>query len=96
MRNAVLAALLAAAGLMVGSAGPSATAQAQDYRYMGCDELWYARNQIYAEKGYCFRTQRARAVFGPRCYPPYGRLSRYEQEQIERIKRWEGRKGCPR
>lgn len=72
----------------------SGSAQAQDYRDMTCSELWYARNQIYAEKGYCFKTQRARAVFGRGCFPPYGRLSRWEREEVERIKRWEGRRGC--
>ena len=69
-------------------------ASAQDYRDMSCRELWFARNQIYADKGYCFKTDRARAEFGRNCFPPYGRLSRWEREEVERIKRWEGRRGC--
>lgn len=29
-----------------------------------CGELWYARNAIYKEAGYCFRTARAIQAFG--------------------------------
>jgi hypothetical protein len=29
-----------------------------------CDLLWRMRNEIYKERGYCFRTQRGIAVFG--------------------------------
>jgi hypothetical protein len=72
----------------------SARAQAQDYREMSCSELWYARNQIYAGKRYCFETDRARAEFGRACFPPYGRLSRWDREEVERIERREGRRGC--
>ena len=61
---------------------------------MSCSELWYARNAIYAENGYCFKTARARAVFGPGCFPPYGKLSRSEQRQINLITAQERRKGC--
>lgn len=69
-------------------------ASAQRARWMSCDDLWHARNSIYAEAGYCFKTRRAQAVFGPRCYPPFGRLSRYERERVEEIEAWEHRKGC--
>jgi len=57
-------------------------------------ELWYARNAIYAEKGYCFKTKRARRVFGKACFPPYGKLSGSEQSRVNRIVREERRKGC--
>lgn len=67
---------------------------AQNYYAMSCDDLWYARNAIYAEKGYCFKTPRAQAVFGPRCYPPYGQLSPYEQQQVSAITQTERAKGC--
>lgn len=29
-----------------------------------CGQLWYARNQIYKEAGYCFKTARAIQAFG--------------------------------
>jgi hypothetical protein len=75
--------------LATGSAG-----FAQRYANMSCDELWYARNQIYAEAGYCFKTAAALRVFGYRCYPPYGHLTRGEQRQVSEIQRWESRFGC--
>ena len=54
-----------------GSMGVAPTpAAARDPAYMSCEELWYARNRIYARNGYCFNTARARAVFGAGCFPP--------------------------
>lgn len=82
------AAMTAALLLSTGSA------TAQSYRDMSCGQLWYARNAIYASKGYCFETQRAIRVFGPACFPPYGRLSRTEQQNVDAIRTWERRKGC--
>lgn len=69
-------------------------ASAQSYRYMSCDELWYERNLIYAENGYCFKTDRAIRVFGEACFPPWGELSRAEQREVDLIVSWEKRKGC--
>jgi hypothetical protein len=70
------------------------SASAQNYRNYSCEDLWYARNSIYAEKGYCFKTDRAREVFGRGCFPPYGRLTRYEKQQVNAIQMWEQRKYC--
>ena len=72
----------------------SGPARAQSYDTMGCDQLWYARNAIYAAKGYCFTTDRARSVFGPGCFPPYGQLTQAEANRVETIKQWEGYRGC--
>ncbi|MEA2856697.1 MAG: hypothetical protein QOH98_1018 [Methylobacteriaceae bacterium] len=69
-------------------------AQAQDYSSQSCDQLWYARNSIYANAGYCFKTARAIGVFGRRCTPPYGQLSGYDQSRVSQIQMWEGRRGC--
>jgi hypothetical protein len=71
------------------------SAPAQPLSELSCSELWFARNRIYAKAGYCFESDRAIAVFGRRCYPPYGRLSRHQQRRVNQIKRWEARKGCP-
>ena len=38
-------------------------AQAQ-YRGMSCDQLYFERNSIYKNAGYCFRTPRAIQTFG--------------------------------
>lgn len=59
-----------------------------------CDRLWYQRNQIYADAGYCFKTARARAVWGRNCFPPYGQLTPREQAAVSRIERMEIRNGC--
>lgn len=59
-----------------------------------CDQLWQARNSIFAEAGHCFKTSRAIAVFGPRCYPPYGRLTGAQQARVNSIIAEEGRLGC--
>lgn len=75
----------------------SATAAgAEPLSELSCSELWYARNSIYAEAGHCFKTDRAIAVFGKRCYAPYGQLSPSEQSRVDEIKEWEARKGCSR
>jgi hypothetical protein len=69
-------------------------ARAQDAASMSCEQLWYARNQIYARNGYCFNTDRAREVFGPGCFPPFGRLGGWEKARVEELQMWERRNGC--
>jgi len=59
-----------------------------------CDQLWQARNSIFAEAGHCFKTSRAIAVFGPRCYPPYGQLTAAQQARVNSIIAEERRLGC--
>ena len=86
-----LGALALAAALSFAGAGGAA---AQDASAMSCGELWYARNAIYAEAGYCFRTGRAISVFGRRCHPPYGHLSGWARQRVNEIQYWEGLKGC--
>jgi len=82
----VIAAAISCAG--------TSQAVAQSYRHMSCDELWYARNAIYADNGYCFETRRARRAFGRSCFPPYGELSGPDRREVAAIQRWERRKGC--
>jgi hypothetical protein len=72
----------------------SGAAMAQSYRSMSCDQLWYARNAIFADAGYCFKTKRAIRAFGRGCFPPYGELSRSEQRSVNLIVSWETRRGC--
>lgn len=90
---------IAAAACAVAAAScesPSGTAKAwaQSGAYMSCDQLWRARNEIYARNGYCFTTERAQAVFGSGCFPPYGRLSGWEKARVNELQMWERRKGC--
>lgn len=84
--------------LVLGAAIPVliAPVAAQNYRDMSCDQLWYARNAIYAQNGYCFQGRRAIETFGRGCAPPYGRLSAAESREVARIQAIERRRGCPR
>ena len=59
-----------------------------------CDRLWFERNEMYADAGYCFKTPRARAAFGPRCYPPFGELSPGAQRRANALKAEEAALGC--
>jgi len=72
-----------------------AFAYAGPARADACDRLWYERNSIYADAGYCFKTPRALAAFGPRCYPPYGELSPGAHRHINAIQAEEYSLGCP-
>lgn len=71
-----------------------APAVAQHPSEMSCGELWQARNEIYARNGYCFKTARARAVFGRGCFPPYGELRGWERRRVNELQMWENRNGC--
>lgn len=73
----------------VGAAAPAAAQSG-----MTCEQLWYERNAIYAAKGFCFKTQRARNVFGRACFPPYGKLTPAEQRRVNNIEQWEVYQGC--
>lgn len=80
----------------VGSAGGTAATAGDDgpYYEMSCSQLWYERNVIFAERGQCFKTQRAIRTFGKRCYPPYGRLPARLKSIVAKLKRIERQKGC--
>jgi hypothetical protein len=86
-RAVALGAFLAASTL-------ATSALAQNYRDYSCEDLWYARNSIYAENGFCFKTDRARETFGRGCFPPYGKLNREEKRLVATIQMWEQRKYC--
>ena len=60
-----------------------------------CGQLWYQRNEIYAQAGYCFQTARARSVFGAGCFPPYGQLTPYQRQRVNEIQAQERYMGCP-
>ncbi len=64
------------------------------YYEMSCRQLWYERNVIFAERGQCFKTQRAIRTFGKRCYPPYGRLPGRLKSIVNKLRQIERAKGC--
>jgi len=87
--------VLVASGVIVAGLGTVDLARAQDASVMSCEELWHERNQIYADNGYCFKTERAQSEFGRGCFPPYGRLGSDESRRVRQLQSWERRQGCP-
>jgi YARHG domain len=59
-----------------------------------CYQLWKERNSIYADNGYCFKSEKAIAVFGHGCFPPYGRLNALDKGLVAEVESWEHRKHC--
>lgn len=90
LASRALGCAIALSGLVGGAVG----ARAQDASQMSCEQLWQERNAIYARNGYCFKTARARAVFGPGCFPPYGELRGWEKQRVNELQTWERRFGC--
>ena len=74
----------------------AAAAQAQDR----CGDLWYQRNDIYKQAGYCFRTAQAIRVFGNAgcLYDDQADvpLSSRERARVNEIVRQERALRCPR
>ncbi len=79
---------------------PYAGDASAQYDGSSCGELWYARNEIYKDAGYCFRTQRGIRAFGNAgCrYDDVEDvpLSANQRRAVAEIQRWERIKGCPR
>lgn len=65
---------------------------------LSCQNLWYVRNSIYNDNGYCFKTKAAQAEFdNSDCFVKDTarlRLNKHEQTNINRIVRVERDKGC--
>ncbi|MCA0424378.1 MAG: YARHG domain-containing protein [Proteobacteria bacterium] len=84
---------LVALAAFAGSAEP---ARAQ----MSCDELWYQRNAIYKDAGYCFKTASAIRTFGNAgCQFDNVNdvpLSANQRREIAAIVAQERRRRCPR
>ena len=60
-----------------------------------CFNLWVARNQIYKDNGYCFKTKKARDYFGnDGCWTSNPKLSPSDWAKVKRIRRQERYKGC--
>ena len=60
-----------------------------------CYDLWYERNEIYAEHGYCFVTQLAIETFGnDDCYTKNPKFSHREQRRIADIQAQEDDRDC--
>ena len=67
---------------------------------LSCSELWYERNNIFKDAGYCFKTPRAIRTFGNAGCAYDSEydvpLSERDRQRVNAIKRIEREKGCPR
>jgi len=67
---------------------------------LSCSELWYERNNIFKDAGYCFKTPRAIRTFGNAgcAYDSESDvpLSDRDRQRVNAIQRIEREKGCPR
>ena len=60
-----------------------------------CYDLWYERNQIYDDNGFCFKTQLGRDTFdNSDCYTSNPSFSRAEVRRVAQIKARERAKHC--
>ena len=60
-----------------------------------CYDLWYERNSIYNDNGYCFKTRLGRQTFdNSDCYTSYPSFSAWEQDRIDWIARQERKMHC--
>ncbi|WP_169738477.1 YARHG domain-containing protein [Afifella pfennigii] len=69
-----------------------------DLRTMRCSDLWYVRNRIFDENGYCFRTARGRANFdNSDCWEAdqaQVKMNAVERANVDAIVRAERALGC--
>ncbi|MEM6887579.1 MAG: caspase family protein [Pseudomonadota bacterium] len=60
-----------------------------------CSRLWYERNLIFHNNGYCFQTARAKAVFDTtQCTGRSPSLTSFEKSEVARIQAAERANGC--
>jgi hypothetical protein len=93
-RLAVLAGAVLAMMPACARAGDDSSTGRDYYAGLNCKGLWYERNAIYARYGYCFKSDEARAAFGPGCFAPYGELPSNLKRVVDHIQSIERRRGC--
>ena len=82
--------MILAAGLMTGMTALAPAASAAS-----CWDLWYERNEIYANNGYCFSTSLGKRTFGNAdCWTRNPDLTRWETRRVAAIKAEERSRGC--
>jgi hypothetical protein len=99
MRSRLASWVFASAGAAALTVGFVSPGWSQDYWSLNCSRLWYERNSIFKEAGYCFHTQRGIRAFGnagcsyddERDVP----LSDHARNVINMIRQAENEKGCP-
>jgi YARHG domain-containing protein len=70
----------------------------KELRKLNCGELWFVRNGIYDDNGYCFKTEQGISAFGnDKCsYDDVNAvpLNATERFNVGAIKKMEQAKGC--
>ena len=61
---------------------------------LDCDQLWHARNEIYARNNYKFLTARAKAEFGDAGTTRHPKLNAFEEKNIALIQETEAAAYC--
>ena len=70
------------------------SANAQDV-VAACSKLWYQRNAIYAQNGYCFKRQKSKMCFPNSCFgPAWGKLTVAQERAVAAIRARERALGC--
>jgi hypothetical protein len=86
--------------LLAGLVAMTSFALSQNLYRLSCSELWYERNNIFKDAGYCFNTRRAIRAFGNAGCSYDSEydlpLSDRDRQRVNAIKRIEREKGCPR
>lgn len=60
-----------------------------------CYDMWYERNLIYAENGYCFSSSLGKRVFaGYDCWTKNPALSSLEKQRVAQLRAEEKRRRC--
>ena len=60
-----------------------------------CMDLWYERNLIFAQNGYCFSTSLGQRQFAEfECWTKSPTLTPREQKRVDAIRAEERRRGC--
>lgn len=72
--------------------------RAADLRKLNCGNLWFLRNSIHDDNGYCFKTEQGISAFGNDACR-YGDVERvplnsYERYNVGAIRKAERAKGC--
>src|SRR5262245_23123902 len=86
--------------LLAGLVAPTSFALSQNLSRSSCSELWYERNSIFKDAGYCFKTPRAIRTFGNAGCAYDSQydvpLSDRDRQFVNAIQRIEREHGCPR
>jgi hypothetical protein len=88
------------ASLLAGLVATTSFALSQNLYRLSCSELWYERNNIFKDAGYCFNTPRAIRTFGNAGCTYDSEydvpLSERDRQRVNAIQRIEREKRCPR